>query len=105
VPKAIEAVGKVESTRLIAAIARVTHDLEVAEELAQEKGNGTGVYPIRGASRDFPAVNGCRLRSVCRSFLSVFSSEKGPGLAVSLRGTTRFASCGVIPRYGGDTKQ
>jgi predicted RNA polymerase sigma factor len=36
VPKAIEAVWKIESTRLIAAIARVTHDIGVAEELAQD---------------------------------------------------------------------
>lgn len=32
VPKAIEAVWKVESTRLIAANARVTHDIRNAEE-------------------------------------------------------------------------
>ena len=31
VPKAIEAVWKVESTRLIGAIAQVTHDIGVAE--------------------------------------------------------------------------
>jgi RNA polymerase sigma-70 factor (ECF subfamily) len=36
VPKAIEAVWKIESTRLIAAIARVTHDIGIAEELAQD---------------------------------------------------------------------
>jgi predicted RNA polymerase sigma factor len=35
VPKAIEAVWKIESTRLIAAIARATDDIGVAEELAQ----------------------------------------------------------------------
>ena len=35
-PKTIEAVWKIESTRLIAAIARVTHDIGVAEELAQD---------------------------------------------------------------------
>jgi RNA polymerase sigma-70 factor, ECF subfamily len=34
--KAIEAVWKVESTRLIAGIARVTRDIGIAEELAQE---------------------------------------------------------------------
>ena len=34
VPKAIEAVRKVEPTRLIAAIARVTHGISAAEELA-----------------------------------------------------------------------
>ena len=34
--KTIEAVWKVESTRLIAAIARVTHDIGIAEELAQD---------------------------------------------------------------------
>ena len=33
---AIEAVWKTESTRLIAAIARVTHDIGIAEELAQD---------------------------------------------------------------------
>ena len=33
-PKAIEAVWKIESTRLIAAIAPVTHDIGIAEELA-----------------------------------------------------------------------
>jgi RNA polymerase sigma-70 factor, ECF subfamily len=36
VPQAIEAVWKIESTRLIATIARVTHDIGVAEELAQD---------------------------------------------------------------------
>jgi predicted RNA polymerase sigma factor len=36
VPKAIEAVWKIESTRLIAASARVTHDIGIAEELAQD---------------------------------------------------------------------
>jgi len=36
VPKTIEAVWKVESTRLIAAIARVTRDVGIAEELAQD---------------------------------------------------------------------
>jgi predicted RNA polymerase sigma factor len=36
VPKAIDAVWKIESTRLIAAIARVTHDIGIAEELAQD---------------------------------------------------------------------
>ena len=35
-PKTIEAVWKIESTRLIAAIARVTHDIGIAEELAQD---------------------------------------------------------------------
>ena len=34
--KAIEAVWKIESTRLIAGIARVTHDIGIAEELAQD---------------------------------------------------------------------
>ena len=36
VHKTIEAVWKIEATRLIAAIARVTHDIGVAEELAQD---------------------------------------------------------------------
>ncbi len=36
VPHTIEAVWKIESTRLIAAIARVTRDIGVAEELAQD---------------------------------------------------------------------
>lgn len=36
VAKTIEAVWKIESTRLIAAIARVTRDIGIAEELAQE---------------------------------------------------------------------
>lgn len=36
VRKTIEAVWKIESTRLIAAIARVTHDIGIAEELAQD---------------------------------------------------------------------
>jgi RNA polymerase sigma-70 factor (ECF subfamily) len=36
VHKAIEAVWKIESTRLIAAIARVTQDIGIAEELAQD---------------------------------------------------------------------
>src|ERR1700750_1225878 len=36
VHKTIEAVWKIESTRLIAAIARVTRDIGLAEELAQD---------------------------------------------------------------------
>src|SRR6185312_12415443 len=36
VAKTIEAVWKIESTRLIAAIARVTRDIGIAEELAQD---------------------------------------------------------------------
>jgi RNA polymerase sigma factor (sigma-70 family) len=36
VPEAIETVWKIESTRLIAAIARVTRDIGLAEELAQD---------------------------------------------------------------------
>jgi RNA polymerase sigma factor (sigma-70 family) len=36
VHRTIEAVWKIESTRLIAAIARVTHDIGIAEELAQD---------------------------------------------------------------------
>jgi RNA polymerase sigma factor (sigma-70 family) len=36
VSKTIEAVWKIESARLIAAIARVTHDIGIAEELAQD---------------------------------------------------------------------
>jgi len=35
-PKAIEAVSKIASTRLIAAIARVSHDIGVAEDLARD---------------------------------------------------------------------
>lgn len=35
-PKAIEAVWKIESTRLIAAIAHVTREIGIAEELAQD---------------------------------------------------------------------
>src|SRR5580692_11495442 len=36
VARTIEAVWKIESTRLIAAIARVTRDIGIAEELAQD---------------------------------------------------------------------
>ena len=36
VSQAIEAVWTIESTRLMAAIARGTHDMGVAEELAQD---------------------------------------------------------------------
>ena len=36
VPTAIEAVWKIESTRLIAAMARVTHHIGIAEELAHD---------------------------------------------------------------------
>jgi RNA polymerase sigma-70 factor (ECF subfamily) len=36
VNKTIEAVWKIESTRLIAALARVTRDIGIAEELAQD---------------------------------------------------------------------
>src|ERR1700690_1184851 len=37
VAKTIEAVWKIESTRLIAGIARVTHDIGFAEQLAQDE--------------------------------------------------------------------
>ena len=40
---AIEAVWKIESTRLIAAIARVTRDIGTAEELAQDERPWTGL--------------------------------------------------------------
>src|ERR1044072_2715834 len=36
VNRTVEAVWKIESTRLIAAIARVTHDVGIAEELAHD---------------------------------------------------------------------
>lgn len=36
IQRTIEAVWKIESTRLIAGIARVTRDIGIAEELAQE---------------------------------------------------------------------
>jgi predicted RNA polymerase sigma factor len=36
VPKAMEAMWKIESTPLVAAIARVTRDIGIAEELAQD---------------------------------------------------------------------
>ena len=36
VPKTIEAVWKIGATRLVTAIARVTHNIRIAEELAQE---------------------------------------------------------------------
>lgn len=36
VHRTVEAIWKIESTRLIAAIARVTHDIGIAEELAQD---------------------------------------------------------------------
>ncbi len=36
VPETIEAVWKIESTRLIAGIARVTRDIGIAEKLAQD---------------------------------------------------------------------
>ena len=36
VPRTIETVWKIESTRLIAAIARVTRDIVIPEELAQD---------------------------------------------------------------------
>jgi predicted RNA polymerase sigma factor len=35
-PKTIGAVWKIDATRLVTAIARVTHDIRIAEELAQE---------------------------------------------------------------------
>jgi predicted RNA polymerase sigma factor len=36
VPKTIEAVWKIDATRLVTAITRVTHNIRIAEELAQE---------------------------------------------------------------------
>ena len=36
VPKTIEAVSKIDATRLVTAITRVTHNIRIAEELAQE---------------------------------------------------------------------
>jgi len=36
VPKTIEAVWKIGATRLLTAIARITHNIRIAEELAQE---------------------------------------------------------------------
>ena len=47
--KTIEAVWKIESTRLIAAIARVTRDIGIAEELAQDAlVTALGVWPEEG---------------------------------------------------------
>ena len=66
VPKAIEAVWKIESTRLIAAIARVTHDIGIAEELAQR--GLTNVAP----DKHFEDMN-C-VAKVCR--LALTHSEK-----------------------------
>lgn len=49
VPKAIEAVWKIESTRLIAAIARVTHDFGIAGERAREAlGTVVELWPEEG---------------------------------------------------------
>lgn len=36
VDRAVEAVWRIESPRLIAGLTRITHDLDVAEELAQD---------------------------------------------------------------------
>lgn len=48
-PKTVEAVWKAEATRLIAAIARVTHDIGVAEELAQDAlVTALAVWPEQG---------------------------------------------------------
>src|SRR5271170_2927815 len=53
VPKAIEAVWKIESTRLIAAIARVTRDIGIAEELAQDAlVTALEVWPEEGIPRN-----------------------------------------------------
>jgi predicted RNA polymerase sigma factor len=35
-PKTIQAVWKIDATRLVTAIARVTYNIRIAEELAQE---------------------------------------------------------------------
>ncbi len=49
VQKTIEAVWRIESTRLIAAIARVTHDIGIAEELAQDAlVRALEVWPVDG---------------------------------------------------------
>jgi RNA polymerase sigma-70 factor, ECF subfamily len=51
----IEAVWKIESTRLIAAIARVTRDIGIAEELAQDA-LVTGRHDLDAALEGIPAV-------------------------------------------------
>src|SRR5277367_6643003 len=49
VHKTIEAVCKIESTRLIAGIARVTRDIGIAEELAQDAlVAALEVWPVEG---------------------------------------------------------
>src|SRR5262245_51623015 len=64
VPEAIEAAWKIESTRLIAAIDRVTHAIGVAEELAQEAlVPALELWPEEGISEHpgaglMPAANG-----------------------------------------------
>jgi RNA polymerase sigma-70 factor (ECF subfamily) len=61
--KTIEAVWKIESTRLIAAIARVTHDIGIAEELAQDAlVTALEVWPQEG----IPANPGAWLMTAAR---------------------------------------
>jgi len=47
VHRTIDAVWKIESTRLIAAIARVTRDIGIAEELAQTR----SLQPLSGGPK------------------------------------------------------
>lgn len=63
VPKAIEAVWKIESTPLIAAIARVTHDTGIVEERPGCALSATGIATIEERSH----VTWTSLTSRCSS--------------------------------------
>jgi predicted RNA polymerase sigma factor len=64
--KTIKAVWKIESTRLIAGIARVTRDVGIAEELAQDAlVTAFEVWPEEGIPQnpaEFPEYRGSRVR-------------------------------------------
>jgi hypothetical protein len=88
VPKAIEAVWKIESTRLIAAIARVTHDIVIAEELAQDAlVTALELWPEEG----IPENPGAWLMTLVAASLRPLPGELH-------RASTRISRAGMRPR-------
>jgi predicted RNA polymerase sigma factor len=77
VPKAIEAVWKIESTRLIATVGRVTHDIGIAEELAQDAlVTALELWPEGGIPESpdawlMTAAKGCAIDSLRRGRMPV----------------------------------
>ena len=83
--KTIEAVWKIESTRLIAAIARVTRDIGIAEELAQDAlVTALEVWPEEGIPNNpaawlMTAAKRRALDSLRRARMLVQSTKRLPG--------------------------